>query len=64
VANESRRVWGRVIASGPVVRATDGRGEVRTGTMIGYLAFASANGDEGDLGSCSASDHRFALVAR
>ena len=64
LANESLRLWIRVIGAGPVTRSADGRGEVRSGTMQGYVAFASANGDEGDLGSCSASDHTFMLVAR
>jgi hypothetical protein len=64
LANESLRMWMRVIASGPVVRANDGRGEVRTGTMMGYVAFGGANGDEGELGSCSASNHTFVLAAR
>jgi hypothetical protein len=64
VANESLRLWVRVIGAGPVTRATDGRGEVRTGTMMGYLAFAGASGDEGDLGSCSAANHTFTLGAR
>lgn len=63
LADESLRLWVRVIGSGPVTRATDGRGEVRTGTMMGYLAFGSAGGDEGDLGSCSAN-HTFVLGAR
>jgi hypothetical protein len=64
LASESLRLWIRVIGSAPVTRATDGRGEVRTGTMMGYLAFAAASGDEGDLGSCSATDNTFTLVAR
>ena len=64
LANESLRLWVRVIGSGPVVRANDGRGEVRTGTMMGFVAFGGANGDEGELGSCSASNHTFVLVAR
>jgi hypothetical protein len=63
LANESLRLWVRVIASAPVTRAADGRGEVRGGAMMGYLAFAGAAGDEGDLGSCSA-DHTFTLAAR
>ena len=63
LANESLRLWIRVIASGPVARASDGRGEVRTGTMLGYVAFGGAGGDEGELGSCSAT-HTFVLGAR
>jgi hypothetical protein len=64
LATESLRLWVRVIGSGPVVRATDGRGEVRTGTMNGNLAFGGAGGEEGELGSCSASNHTFVLAAR
>lgn len=64
LANESLRLWVRVIGSGPVTRAADGRGEVRSGTMMGYLAFAGAGGDEGDLGSCSGGNHSFTLGAR
>jgi hypothetical protein len=64
VANESYRVWVRVIGSGAVVRAADGRGEVRTGTMMGSLAFGSSNGDEGELGSCTGGGHTFTLGAR
>jgi hypothetical protein len=63
LANESLRLWVRVIGSGPVARASDGRGEVRTGTMMGYVAFGGAGGDEGELGSCSAT-HTFVLGAR
>ncbi len=64
LANESFRLWLRVIGQAPVVRAADGRGEVRTGTMMGSLAFAGAFGDEGDLGSCADGTHTFTLVAR
>jgi len=64
VANESLRLWVRVIASGSVTRAADGRGEIRSGTMMGYLAFAHPSGDEGTLGSCSAADHTFTLGIR
>lgn len=63
-ATESFRLWIRAIGAAAVARASDGRGEVRAGTLMGYVAFAGAAGDEGDLGSCSARDHTFTLVAR
>jgi hypothetical protein len=61
LANEGLRAWVNAIGTGPVRRAADGRGEVLTGTLAGYLALAPANGDVGDLGECSATDHAFAL---
>ena len=57
-------VWVRAIAAGPVLRATDGRGEVLTGTLAGYLALASIGGFEGELGTCSAADHALSLRRR
>lgn len=64
LANESFRLWLRVIGTAPVVRAADGRGEVRSGTMMGAMSFGTAFGDEGDLGSCTVGTHTFTLVAR
>jgi len=52
------------IASGPVQHASDGRGEIVTGTLSGYLALASNGSDEGSLGTCTATDHAFTLRIR
>ncbi len=64
VSDQGQRVWIRAIAAGPVLRATDGRGQVLTGTLAGYLALATSNGTEGELGSCSAADHALSLRTR
>jgi hypothetical protein len=64
VSDQGQRVWVRAIASGPIVRATDGRGELLTGTLAGYLALAPVGGVEGDLGTCSAADHALSLRTR
>jgi len=64
VSDQGQWVWVRAIASGPIVRVTDGRGELLTGTLAGYLALAAANGSEGDLGTCSAADHALSLRTR
>jgi hypothetical protein len=64
VSDQGQRVWVRAIGAGPVLRATDGRGQVLTGTLAGYLALAPADGFEGDLGTCNAADHALSLRAR
>jgi len=64
VSEQGQRVWVRGIASGPIVRATDGRGELLMGTLAGYLALATAGGFEGELGTCSAADHALSLRTR
>jgi hypothetical protein len=64
VSEQGQRVWVRAIASGPIVHATDGRGELLTGTLAGYLALAPAGGFEGELGTCSAADHALSLRTR
>jgi hypothetical protein len=64
LSDQGQRVWVRAIASGPIVRATDGRGELLTGTLAGYLALATSNGVEGELGTCSAADHALSLRTR
>jgi len=64
LANEGLRVWVHGIGSGPLFRSTDGRGQITAGTLSGYVALAQADGDEGDLGTCSASDHAFTLRAQ
>ena len=64
VSEQGQRVWVRAIASGPIVRATDSRGELLTGTLAGYLALATGNGPEGELGSCNAADHALSLRTR
>lgn len=64
LANEGLRMWIRAIGAGPVLRASDGRGELVTGTLAGYLALAQADGDEGELGTCSSTEHAFSLRAQ
>jgi hypothetical protein len=64
VSDQNQRVWVRAIGAGPVLRATDGRGEVLTGTLAGYLALANLDGPEGQLGTCSAADHALSLRTR
>ena len=54
----------RVIASGGLLRGTDGRGEVRSGTMMGTIGFSRPNEFENTLGTCVARDHTFTLSAR
>jgi hypothetical protein len=54
----------RVIASGALLRGTDGRGEVRSGTMMGTIGFSRPNEFENTLGTCVARDHTFTLSAR
>ena len=64
LANEGVRLWIRTIGTGPVTRAADGRGEVVTGRLAGYVAFGHAGGEEGSLGSCDSVDHSFTLRVR
>jgi len=64
LSNEATRLWMHAIGTGSVTRASDGRGEVATGTLMGYVALGGANDDEGALGTCSARDHTFTLRTR
>jgi hypothetical protein len=64
VSDQNQRVWIHAIGAGPVLRATDGRGQVLTGTLAGYLALANSDGSEGQLGSCTAADHALSLRTR
>ena len=64
VSEQGQRVWIHAIAAGPVLRSTDSRGEVLTGTLAGYLALATVGGFEGELGTCSAADHALSLRTR
>jgi hypothetical protein len=64
LANEGVRMWVHAIGTGPVTRATDGRGQIAAGQLAGYVAFGVANGPEGSLGSCDSVAHSFALRAR
>lgn len=64
VADQNLRVWVHAVGTGPVLRAVDGRGEVLTGTLAGYLALANVDDFEGQLGTCSATDHALSLRAR
>jgi hypothetical protein len=63
-ADEGFRLWVHAVGAGPVQRALDGRGEILTGTLAGYLALANLDGFEGALGTCSATDHAFSLRTR
>jgi hypothetical protein len=64
VSDQGPRVWVHAVGGGTVQHALDARGEVATGTLAGYVALANADGDEGQLGTCTAADHAFALRAR
>ena len=64
LSNEATRLWMHAIGTGPVTRASDGRGEVATGTLMGYIALGRAFEDEGARGTCSARDHTFTLRTR
>jgi hypothetical protein len=63
-AIEGFRLRMRVIASGALLRGTDGRGEVRSGTMMGTIGFSRPNDIDDTLGACVARDHTFTLSAR
>ncbi len=64
LSNEDTRMWMHAIGAGSVTRAADGRGEVVTGTLMGYIALGRSFEDEGARGTCSALDHTFSLRAR
>jgi hypothetical protein len=64
LSDQNMRVWIHAMGTGPVQRASDGRGQILTGTLAGYLALANAAGREGDLGTCTAPDHSFTLRTR
>src|ERR1700730_15813410 len=64
LSNEATRMWIHAIGTGSVTRASDGRGEVATGTLMGYVALGGANDVEGALATCSARDHTFTLRTR
>ncbi len=64
LSNEGLRLWLHSIGTGGVFQASDGRGEVASGSLLGYLAMGGPNDAEGSLGTCSAQDHTFTLRAR
>jgi hypothetical protein len=64
LANETVRLWIHAIGTGAVTRAADGRGQVASGRLAGYVAFGHANGDEGSLGSCESTNNSFVLRVR
>jgi hypothetical protein len=64
MTEEGLRAWVRAIGSGPVFHAADGRGEVLAGTLSGDLALGEADGEEGELGTCSSTDHSFTMRAQ
>jgi hypothetical protein len=63
LGDDGTRLWMRAIGSGPLVRSADGRGEVTTGRLAGYVAFGFAAGPEGSLGACDSVEHTFTLRA-
>jgi len=64
LSDQGQRVWIHVVGGGTVQHAGATRGELATGTLAGYLALATAAGDEGELGTCTATDHAFTLRTR
>lgn len=54
----------KLIASGSLLRGADGRGEVRSGTLVGTIGFRRPGDDDDTLGTCVARDHTFTLSAR
>lgn len=64
LATEAVHVWVNAVAEGTVTRAADGRGEVVSGRLLGYLALGDPFGEEGSLGTCTSADHSFSLRAR
>jgi hypothetical protein len=64
LSNEATRLWMHAIGTGSVTRASDGRGEVVTGNLMGYIALGRAFEEEGARGTCSARDHTFMLRTR
>ena len=64
LSNEGSRAWIHAIGTGRVTHASDGRGEVVTGTLMGYLALGGAFGEEGALGTCTSRTHGFTLRTR
>jgi hypothetical protein len=64
LANEGLRFWAHAVGSGGATQTSDGRGEVVTGKLLGYLALGGSNDEEGALGACTSPDHAFSLRAR
>jgi hypothetical protein len=64
LSNEATRMWVHAIGTATVTRAADGRGEVVSGTLMGYVALGGAADEEGARGTCSARDHTFSLRIR
>jgi len=65
LSRENARVLVHGIASGLVFGASDGRGQIVSGgTLSGFVGLQSPGSDEPDLGSCTATDHGFALRAQ
>ena len=64
LGNETVRIWLHAIGTGAVTRAADGRGEITSGRLAGYVAFGHAGGEEGSLGSCDSTSHSFVLRVR
>jgi hypothetical protein len=56
-ANEGPYVWVNAIASGKATQTSDGRGEVVSGTLRGYVEI------DGIMNACTSSSHTFTLRA-
>jgi hypothetical protein len=64
LANEGQRVWIHAVGAGPVFRTADGRGQILSGTLTGYVAVGAADDVEDDAAVCTATDHAFVLRAQ
>jgi hypothetical protein len=62
---EGFRLWVRGIGTGAVATTgSRGFGEVAQGTLAGSLAFGRLGDEEGALGSCTSTVHRWSLILR
>ena len=57
-SSEGPSVWVNAIASGKTTQTSDGRGEVVSGTLRGYLEI------DGVMAACSSTGHGFTLKAK
>jgi len=57
VSNEARQFWVNAIGTGQVTQASDGRGEVLSGSLRGYLEVEGTD-------PCTATNHSFTLRTR
>lgn len=64
LAEEALQVWVRAVGTGRLTHDGDGRAEVASGDLRGYLAIGYPDDPEGSLGACTGANHRFALLKR